>query len=439
MKKISRRDFLSVMAAAGAAAALTACGGSGSQNGASSAAAAQDGHTLTAYAWDKNFNIPALNAAAADFRENVDPEFVLNVVEQSGGGDVENAITLAGSAHNYQNLPDIVQFQDHYIQSYVRDYPEAFIPVEGAEIDWDGFSKEKLSYSVVEGVHYGVPVDNSTVIFAYRTDLLAEVGKTVDDMTGITWAELTDIGEQLYAKTGKYLFSTSADGGDLVYMMMQSEGVSEFKDGEPWIVENKTLHRVCEAIVEMGKRKVCYLANSWSDYIDQSIQGDLVAGVLNGNWIIPTIEAVTDNAGKWQITTIPTLDGGEGYASNGGCSLYITANCGNVELAKKFLAYTFGGSTQTYDNALRDGGVVTTVLKCAESEAYSEGVAYFNDEPIYKKIVEMGAYVPVIEQNDYHFRAGVYLITAIMNTISGSDLDDELATAEQQLRFEMGL
>ena len=26
-----------------------------------------------------------------------------------------------------------------------------------------------------------------------------------------------------------------------------------------------------------------YLANSWSDYIDQSIQGDMVAGVLNGN------------------------------------------------------------------------------------------------------------------------------------------------------------
>ena len=66
-------------------------------------------------------------------------------------------------------------------------------------------------------------------------------------------------------------------------MMMQSEGVAEFKDGEPWITENETLHRVCETIVDMGKRKACYLANSWSDYIDQSIQGDMVAGVLNGN------------------------------------------------------------------------------------------------------------------------------------------------------------
>ena len=165
----------------------------------------------------------------------------------------------------------------------------------------------------------------------------------------------------------------------------------------------------------------------------------MVAGVLNGNWIIPTMEAVTENSGKWEITTIPTLDGGEGYASNGGCGLYITANCGNVDLAKSFLAYTFGGSTQTYDNALRDGGVVTTVLKCADSDVYNEGVAFFNNEPIYKQIVEMGSHVPVIEQSDYHFRAGVYLIPAIINTVNGSKLDDELANAEQQLRFEMGL
>ena len=258
-------------------------------------------------------------------------------------------------------------------------------------------------------------------------------------MTGATWADVTKVGEDVYAKTGKYLFSCSGDNGDLIYIMMQSEGVAEFKDGEPYITENETMHRVCETIVDMAKKNVCYLANSWSDYIDQSIQGDMVAGVVQGNWIIPTMEAVTENSGKWQITTIPTLDGGEGYASNGGSGLYITANCGNVDLAKSFLAYTFGGSTQTYDNALRDGGVVTTVLKCADSDVYNEGIEFFNNEPIYKQIVEMSENVPIIEQSDYHVRAGVYLTTAVINTINGSNLDDELANAEQQLRFEMGL
>lgn len=33
-----------------------------------------DGHTLTAWAWDANFNIPALKAAAEDYKKNVDPD-----------------------------------------------------------------------------------------------------------------------------------------------------------------------------------------------------------------------------------------------------------------------------------------------------------------------------------------------------------------------------
>ena len=281
-------------------------------------------------------------------------------------------------------------------------------------------------------------MDNSTVIFAYRTDLLAEVGKTVDDMTGIKWSDLTDIGEQVYAKTGKYLFSTSADGGDLVYMMMQSEGVAEFKDGE--LGSPRTKRCIVSArpswIWASARPAIWQTAGATTSTRAFRRHGRRCAERQLDH---PHHGAVTENSGKWEITTIPTLDGGEGYASNGGCGLYITANCGNVDLAKSFLAYTFGGSTQTYDNALRDGGVVTTVLKCADSDVYNEGVAFFNNEPIYKQIVEMGSHVPVIEQSDYHFRAGVYLITAIINTVNGSKLDDELANAEQQLRFEMGL
>lgn len=444
MKKITRRAFLAGLAAVSAAGVLSACGGgsetaSTAASAAGGAASAEGGHKLTAYAWDASFNIPALNAAAADYKANVDPDFELEVIEQSQSSDVENAITLAASAGDYSTLPDIVLFQDHYIQKYVTDYPDAFVPVEGADIDWSGISEEKLSYSVIDGTHYGVPVDNGTVIFAYRTDLLEQAGYTIDDMTGISWADFIKVGEDVFAATGKYLVSMDGDGNDLIYMMMQAEGQSQFKDGEPYITGNDTLRQVCEVIVEMVQKNVCYLANDWSGYINQTILGDMVAGVMNGNWIIPTIRQVPENSGKWEITTLPTLAGGEGYASNGGSSLYITANCGNVDLAKAFLAYTFGGSTVTYDAALRDGGVITTVLACGESEVYNEGVEYFNNTPIYKQIVEMGGNVPVVEQSDYHYRARTYLAAGLINVINGANLDDELANAEQQIRFEMGL
>ena len=394
---------------------------------------------LSVYAWDPNFNIPALEGAAEDYKANVNPDFELEIITQSGSSDVEQAVTLAANAGDYSELPDIVLFQDHYIQNFVMTYPDAWIPVEGADIDWSDFGEEKLSYGLIDGQHYGVPVDNGTAIFAYRVDLLEQAGYTIDDMTGCTWEKFIEVGEAVKEATGKYLLCMDGSGNDLMYMMMQAEGQSQWKDGEPYITGNETLKRVMEVIVEMLQKDILILGNDWTDYTNSNIQGDMVAGVMNGNWIIPTISSVPENSGKWELTSLPTLDGGEGYAANGGSALYITANCDNVDLAKDFLAKTFGGSKQTYDYALKNGGVITCCLSAGESEVYQEGVEYWNDQAIYSRIVEMGGHVPVIEQSDYHYQLRQLLGAALINTVSGADLESEMAAAEEQMRFTMGL
>ncbi len=400
--------------------------------------AAGGSHKLTAWAWDAGFNIPALQAAADDYKANVDPDFELEIVEQSQSEDIENAVTLAGSSGDYSTLPDIFLFQDHWIQRYVADYPDAFVDVADADVNWDDFSQEKLSYSTINGTHYGFPVDNGTVICAYRVDLLDQCGYTIDDLTGISWDDFIKIGQEVYDKTGKYLLSMDGDGNDLVYMMLQAEGVSQFKDGKPNIVNNEKLVEVVNKIIEMVQKNVLYLANDWNGYTNETIVGDMVAGVMNGNWIIPTIEQVAENSGKWEITSMPTLEGGEGYASNGGSSLYVSSNCQDPALAKAFLAYTFGGSTVTYDGALQNGGVITTCISAGKSDVYNQGVEYFNNTPIYADIVAMGANVPVVEQSDYHYTCRQYIAAAIINAINGADVMTELQAAEDQLNFEMG-
>ena len=446
-----KKKVISLMLIGAMVASMAACGGNSNSNsadkgsaGGEQTAASGDEHTLTVMAWDPAFNIPALKAAEADYQANVDPDFKLDIKEQSGSSDIETLITNVGSdasGKSVSELPDITLFQDHYFKQYQKDYPDIWADVNDAEITWDDFSAEKLDYSTIDGVHYGVPVDGGTVIAAYRVDLLEQAGYTIDDLTGCTWDKFIEIGEAVYNKTGKYLMCINADGNDLVYIMMQAEGASQFKDGEPYIKDNETLNKIIDVLVEAIDKKVLYLANSWEDYTNQAIQGDMLAGVMNGNWIIPTIQKVTDNSGKWEITSLPTLDGGkEGYASNGGSSLYITANCKNTDLAKKFLAYTFGGSTVTYDNALKDGGVVTTNAKCGESAVYAEGVEYFNNTPIYQKIAEMTTQVPVIEQNDSHYKCREEIGNAIINiTQNGADKASALEEAENNLRFAMGL
>ena len=392
---------------------------------------------LTVNYWDDNFNGNALRAAAEDYKTNVDPEFELECVLVSGSSDVENSMTTAASSGDYSNLTDIVLFQDHYIQRYVADYPDAWMDLEDAGINWDDFGAEKLSYSTVGGKHYGVPVDNGTAIMAYRTDILEECGYKIEDMKGITWEKFLEIGKEVYAKTGKALLSMDGSGNDLPYMMMQAEGESQFKDGKAFIAGNEKLTRIISILCDMVKEHVLILANDWTGYTNETIQQDQVAGVFNGNWIIPTMSQVTDNSGKWQITTIPTLDGGDGYAANGGSSLYITANCKNPELAKKFLAYTFGGSMKTYDEALLKGGVIGCCLSAAKSEVYSEGVPFFNGQAVYSDIVEMGSHVPIVEQNDYHYTVRQYIGNAIQNILNGADVEAALQEAQELIDFAM--
>lgn len=430
-----KRKWLSILLVGAMTLSLAACGSSDSKDEKKSE---EGGHKLSIMAWDPAFNIPAIQAAADDYKENVDSEFELEILEQGGSEDVETAITTAGSAGDYSNLPDIVLFQDHYIHRYVADYPDAWTSLGDIDINWDDFAAEKIDYSTIDGEHYGVPVDNGTVVCAYRTDLLEQAGYTIDDLTGCTWDKFMEVGKAVKEKTGKALLCMNSDGNDLPYMMMQAEGVSQFKDGKPYITENETLVTIVEKLVEMAKEGILLMPNSWFDYTDKAIQGDQVAGVMNGNWILPTIEKVEANSGKWEITTMPTLEGGEGYASNGGSSLYITSNCGNVDLAKDFLAYTFGGSTTTYDNALRDGGVISTYAPAGETEVYNEGVEFFNNQPIYADIVEMGTHVQKVEQSDFHYAARDYVGSAIVKIINGTDTMDALKEAEDQLNFDMG-
>lgn len=416
-----------------------AAGGSAPAEGGGAAAggSSEGGNTLSVYAWDKSFNIPALEAAAAEYKKE-NPDFNLEIIEQSGSTDVETAVKTAASAGNYETLPDIVLFQDHAIQKYVADYPDAWVPVgNDCGIVWDDFAAEKLDYSTINGEHYGVPVDNGTVICAYRVDLLQEAGYTIDDLTGISWDQFLEIGRKVQEKTGKYMMCMNADGNDYMYMMMQAEGLSQFKDGKPNFSDNEALVKIINVITTAVQDKVMYLANSWSDYTDQVIGGDMVAGVMNGNWIIATMTNVEANKGKWEITTIPTFSGAEGYASNGGSSLYITANCKKVDLAKDFLTKTFGGSTSTYDAALKASGVVSTYIPAGQSDVYKEGVEFFNNTPIYQKISEWTAKVPVIEQTDFHYAIREQLGVAIVNILNGADTMDALAEAEQQIQFQM--
>lgn len=430
-----KKRLITVLLAGAMVMSLTACGGS---NDSEKSSDSGNSNKLTVWAWDQNFNIKSMQIAGEQYKKD-HPDFELEVIETSSD-DCQTKLTTAANAGDYSTLPDIVLMQDNSYQKYLKSYPDAFTELSDIDINWDDFGKLKQSYSMVDDKHYGVPFDNGAVIAAYRTDILAEAGYTVDDLTDITWSEFETIGKDVHDKTGKYLLTSEGTGGDVMMFIIQSCGENYVnEDGEAYIVGNDIAEKCVDIYTELVKNDVVKLVNNWDEYISTITSGE-AAGVVNGNWITATLMTTEDQKGLWEITTMPSLDGVDSathYANNGGSSWYITANCKNVDLAEDFLASTFGSSTEFYDAILPETGAISCYLPAGESEAYNEPSEFFNNQPIFSTIVEYSSHIPEFTKTPYHYEARECINTAVVNIVNGTSKDEALKEAQETLEFKM--
>ena len=181
------------------------------------------------------------------------------------------------------------------------------------------------------------------------------------------------------------------------------------------------------------------LVNNWDEYIS-TVTGGEAAGIVNGNWMNATLTGIEDQSGKWQITTLPKVDGVDtatNYANNGGSSWYITSNCKNPDLAKDFLVKTFGSSTEFYDAILPETSGIACYLPAGESEVYNEPVEFYGGQPIYSTLVEYSSHIPEFTKTPYHYEAREAVNTAIINITNGTAKEDALKEAQETLEFKM--
>ena len=417
-------------------AGLTACGGaSDSQSGDSSAEA---DNTLTVWAWDSQFNLYAMEEAARIYKQD-HPDFNLETVEITWDDLQTKLGTIIGSG-DYSQLPDICLMQDYAYQKYVTIYDGLFQDITDCGIDFTQFAEGKLSASVVDGKNYGVPFDNGTDVAVYRTDILADAGYTIADLTDIDWNRFIEIGKDVYSKTGYSLLSVQTGSSDFIYQMMQSAGQSTWnEDGTPYIAGNKVLKQCLEIYKEMADTHVMDVRNSWDEYVATFTSGK-TAGVINGCWIMVQLQSAENLSGLWNITNIPSMPGVAGaanYTSQGGSTWAVTANCSNVELAADFLGSTFAGSKELYDTILPGAGAISTWLPAGESDVYAEPQEYYGGQAVYKLIADYAAEVPSVDLGVYYTEANTALATVIGNVLGGADIDSELETAQSTVEFNM--
>ena len=348
--------------------------------------------------------------------------------------------TIVGSG-NYSTLPDILLMQDFAYEKYVTTYPDLLQDMTDCGIDFTQFAEGKLAQSTIDGKNYGVPFDNGTTIAAYRTDILDQAGYTVDDLADIDWNQFIAIGQDVLAKTGYSLLSVQAGSSDLIYQMMTSAGLSTWTDdGEPNLEGNETLIKCFEIYKEMVDTGVLAVVNSWDEYIATFTSGK-TCGVINGCWIMASMETADDQSGLWNVTSFPALPDvatATNYSNQGGSTWAITQNCKNTDLAVDFLSKTFAGSVELYETILPSSGALATYLPAGDSDVYTKPQEFFGGQTVFSLLTDYAANVPAVNLGVYYTEANTALATALANVIAGSDIEAELATAQKTTLFDMG-
>ena len=424
-------------------AGTSASGGAAETSPAESATEAEgtdaaDGEeVLAVWCWDPTFNVYAMKQAEAIYQKD-HPNFKLDIQEKVYT-DIEQNIITAAEADNYDTLPDIFLMQDNSFQKNIANYPEVFTELSDSGINFDDFSGGKLGDSTAEGKHYGIPFDNGASIMAIRSDMVEAAGLTVEDFKDTTWSEFMELAKKVVDANGVPML-TSSGGSEIVIEMLQSAGASPIVNGEVHLADNAALKKAIEVYKQLIDEGIMVDYTDWDQYIASMNKGE-AAGVIQGCWIMSSIQSAEDQSGKWAIVNMPALDGIDGatnYANCGGASWAVSSNCKNTELAFDFLKTTFGGSVELYDDLLPNAGAISSYLPAAQSDVYNQTSDFYGEQAVYKDIVEFAGKVPTINYGAYYNDIRSALTDAITNVVqNGADIDEEIQNAQDAVEFNI--
>ena len=400
-------------------------------------AAESNDETLTVWCWDPNFNIYAMKHAEAEYQKD-HPNFKLDI-QENVYSDIDTKLITAATSGDYSTLPDIFLMQDYSYHKDVTSFPDVFTDLTDSGIDFSTFSAGKLADSTVDGKNYGVPFDNGATIMAIRSDIVEEAGLTTDDFKDITWSQFMELAKTVKEKTGTPMLTTSG-GSELVLEMLQSAGASPIVDGEVKIADNEVLAQAVDVYATLVNEGYMTEYTDWDQYIASMNNGD-AAGVINGCWIMSSIQAAEDQSGNWTIVNMPALDDVEGatnYANCGGASWAVSSNCENTDLAFDFLKSTFGADVDLYDDLLVNAGAIASYLPAAESSVYQEASDFYGGQKVYADIVDFASQVPAFDCGAYYSDIRSALTDVVTNVVqNGADITEELQNAQDTVEFNI--
>lgn len=392
---------------------------------------------ITVWAWDKNFNIAAMNLAKEAYAKD-HPDVKINVIEYAQD-DIIQKLNTGLNSGTTSGLPNIVLIEDYRAQSFLQTYPDSFQDLTGS-INAADFADYKLGPTSLNGKQYGVPFDSGVVGLYVRTDYLQQAGYTVNDLQDIDWQQYIEIGKAVKAKTGKDMLTQDPNDLGLIRMMIQSAGSWYLKsDGStPDLKDNAALKDAFQTYKELMSANIVKITSDWNSFLAGFNSGD-VASVPTGNWITPSVKSQADQSGKWAVVPFPKLKNTSGsvHATNlGGSSWYVLNNPGK-ETAVDFLSKTLGSDSELYQKLVTDVGVIGTYKPATSGAAYSSKDEYFSGQQVISDFAKWTAEIPKVNYGMHTYAIEDILKVEMQNFMNGTDIDKVLGDAQSQAEAQI--
>jgi len=390
---------------------------------------------LSVWCWDPNFNVYAMKEAEKVYQKT-NPNVSLDVQDIS---NIEDKLITALSANDTSNLPDIILQQDNSIEKFVKNFPNAYLPLNG-KVDLSQFAQFKLAVGTVDGKNYGVPFDNGATAFFLRKDFVEQAGLKVSDFNDITWDRFIELGKTVKAKTGKSMIAYPTGGTDLISLQLYSTGTWYFNDqGKPFIQGNPAIKEIIKYYKALLDSKVLLETPDWNGYI-ATLNNATVVGTIQGCWIIGSITPAKDQAGKWAMVNTPRMDRistSKNYSSQGGSGWMVMSHTKNADVAFDFLNKVWAGSADFFATILPSSGAISTWLPAANSPVYSQPQDFFGGQKIYQDLMDYASKIPQVKFGIYNYEARDAVSKAALNVVHGANIDTEIANAQKEIEFTM--
>lgn len=394
---------------------------------------------ITVWAWDKAFNIGAMERASEAYKaKNPDSTLKVNIVENAQA-DIIQKLNAGLNAGTTKSLPTIVLIEDYRAQSFLQAYPEAFFELTDFIKPGD-FADYKIGPTSLDGKQYGVPFDTGAAGLYVRKDYLEEAGYKLADLQDIDWKKFIEIGKAVKAKTGKALLTQDPNDLGLIRMMIQSAGSWYLKeDGTtPNLAGNEALKEAFETYKEIMNADIVKVISDWSQFVGGFNSGD-VATIPTGNWITASVKAEASQSGKWAVVPFPKLTNNPNSvnASNLGGSSWYVMNVDGKEAAAEFLKQTFGSDVDLYQKLVTEIGAIGTLKAAAAGDAYKQSDEFFGGQKVIEDFAKWTEKIPKVNYGMHTYAIEDILVVEMQNFLGGKTIDKVLSDAQAQAETQV--